>query len=235
MQENTFVDLTGQRFGRYTVIERAPDYVSPKGKRCVRWICQCDCGTVKVVNGNALKTGHTVSCGCYKSDVKREERKTHGAVVGGKPTRLYKVWDGMKERCYNKSKNYYYRYGGRGITMCDEWHYSFEAFQEWAIANGYREGLTIDRIDNNKGYCPENCRWATIKEQNNNKSDNHYLTFRGETKTIMQWSELTGFSYATLSRRACKWKYATAEEILLTTMKVDRNGHRTYVQSKLAE
>ena len=232
---DTLINLTGQRFGRYTVIERAPDYVSPKGKRCVRWKCQCDCGTVKEVNGNALKTGNVVSCGCYAINERRERMTTHGATRNRKSTHLYSVWDGMKERCYNRNKAYYHRYGGRGITMCDEWHYSFEAFQSWAYENGYREDLTIDRIDNDKGYCPENCRWVTIKEQSNNKENNHYLTFRGETKTLMQWSEATGFPFSTLSRRASHWKNATAEEILLTPRKIDKNGHRAYVQSKLAK
>ena len=236
----TFIDLTGQKFGRYTVLEQAPSRVSKdkdrvNGKKRTMWRCQCDCGTIKDVDSWSLRSGHIVSCGCYLKDNMRKRMTKHGATLFGKPTHLYKVWDGMKARCYNPEKVYYDRYGGRGITMCDEWRYSFEAFQEWAYANGYQENLTIDRINNDRGYFPDNCRWATDKEQSNNKSDNHYLTFNGETKTLMQWSEITGFPYYTLSSRANKWKDATAEEILLTPRKVDKNGHRTYVQSKLLE
>lgn len=229
----SFIDLTGQRFGRYTAICRADDYVLPCGRHKTMWTCKCDCGNVKNVLSDSLISGHVVSCGCYLKENTRARMKTHGATLNGKPTRLYKVWDGMKARCYNKNKTYYPIYGGRGIKMCDEWHYSFEAFRDWALANGYDDTLTIDRIDVDGDYCPENCRWATIKEQSNNKRDNHYLTYNGETKTLTQWSEITGFSFSMLSTRARKWKDATAEEILLTPRKVDKDGHRIYVQSKL--
>lgn len=228
-----FVDLSGQRFGRYTVLHRDTDQFSANGKRRTKWVCKCDCGNVKSVGAYDLRAGHILSCGCYKKQIKRAQLTRHGAILGGKPTRLYRIWDSMKARCYDPNKNYYSLYGGRGIQVCNEWRYSFEAFQEWALNNGYDDTLTIDRIDADGNYCPENCRWSTIKEQNNNKRDNHYLTYKGETKTLAQWSEVTGFPYHTLSARVRKWKNATAEDILLTPRKIDKNGHRTFVQSKL--
>ena len=225
----TFVDLTGQRFGRLTVLGRAEDGVSPRGKHRVRWRCLCNCGNVRVVYGASLKSAKTVSCGCYHKDSKKEQMTSHG----GSGTRLYKIWDGMKARCYNPRKNYYPIYGGRGITVCDEWHYSFEAFRNWAMANGYEDGLTIDRIDNNGNYCPENCRWATISQQNNNKSTSHFLTYNGETKTITQWAEATGFTFHAILARVSKGM--TTEEALLTPLKTKGNGHFEYVPSKLAK
>lgn len=232
----TFVDLTGKRFGRYTVIERADSVSYFDGKRTrtrTAWKCVCDCGNVKTVLANSLVGGHVVSCGCYKSDLKRAQLTTHGGTVGGKPTRLYKVWDGMKARCYNPRKTYYPIYGGRGITVCDEWRYSFEAFRKWAYANGYDETMTIDRIDNNGSYCPENCRWATTSEQNNNKSTNRFLTYNGETKTIMQWANETGFTFHTIFARLAKGM--TVEEALLTPRQIKGNGHFEYIPSKLTK
>lgn len=228
----TFIDLTGQRFGRYVVLSRDNDSVSPSGRHRVMWKCLCDCGNIKIVHGSSLASGSVVSCGCYKAELKRALLMTHGGTVGGKPTRLYKVWDGMKARCYNPNKAYYSIYGGRGITMCDEWHYSFEKFRDWALANGYEDGLTIDRIDNDGNYCQENCRWATVSQQNNNKSTSHYLTYNGETKTIMQWAEATGFSFHAIYSRIAKGM--TVEDALLTPLKTKGNGHFEYVPSKLA-
>lgn len=227
----TFIDLTGQRFGRYTVICRSKDQISKNGSRSTMWKCRCDCGNVKSVHARSLMAGQVVSCGCYKKEHNRTRNMTHGATLNGKPTRLYKIWDGMKARCYNPKKNYYPIYGGRGITMCDEWRYSFESFRDWALANGYNDSLTIDRIDNNGNYCPENCRWATISQQNNNKSTSHFLTFNGETKTLMQWAEATGFNFHALSSRLNRGM--TTEQALLTPLRTKGSGHYEYVQSKL--
>lgn len=116
-------------------------------------------------------------------------------------TKLYRVWSEMKERCRNPHRHNYENYGGRGIDVCDEWANSYLTFKEWAISNGYCEGKAIDRIDNEKGYCPENCRWATQKEQQRNKRNNRLVTLNGETKTLAEWSEITGINHGVLWNR----------------------------------
>lgn len=116
-------------------------------------------------------------------------------------TRLHRVWDNMKTRCYNPANKYYHRYGGRGITVCDEWRESFTAFKKWALSNGYANNLTLDRIDNNKGYFPDNCRWATQSQQMNNTSTTRFITIDGETKSLNEWSKISGVNPATIRKR----------------------------------
>ena len=165
------IDLTGQRFGRLTVIERAgKDYIGQ-----AMWRCRCDCGNVTVVAGGNLRTGNTKSCGCYGHEltIGGYRSRTHGGTCdGGKRTRLYRIWRAMKTRCYNLNAQNYKDYGGRGITICPEWLHDFVAFRDWALSHGYRDDLSIDRIDNDKGYSPDNCRWATAKEQRANQRSN---------------------------------------------------------------
>ena len=160
------IDLTGQRFGRLTVIERAEDYISPQGIKHVRWCCRCDCGNAHTVAGLDLRRGKTISCGCFHNELLSARVTSHKKC----DTRLYRIWKNMRNRCYDPQNNRYYRYGGRGITVCEEWLHDFKAFYDWAMANGYQDDLSIDRIDNDKGYSPDNCRWETAKEQNRNKS-----------------------------------------------------------------
>ena len=154
-------NLTGKRFGRLKVIKY---YGSNKNGRAL-WLCQCDCGNTKVVLGNSLLSKLTFSCGCYNKEYSKELHSKHNMSS----SKLYKVWGGMKTRCYNKNFIYYCNYGGRGIKVCDEWKNDFSKFYKWAINNGYKEGLTIDRINNDGNYEPNNCRWVTRAEQNRNK------------------------------------------------------------------
>ena len=168
------IDLTGQRFGRLVVLGREETL-----KRGVsRWLCQCDCGGQIVTSTNSLRRGATRSCGCLHRESAREQglkSATHGLTE----TRLYRVWSNMKTRCYNKRNRNYARWGARGITVCDEWRADFQAFYDWAMANGYEDGLSIDRIDNDRGYSPDNCRWATPEQQANNTRSVRFIEFSG--------------------------------------------------------
>jgi len=155
------IDMTGQRFGRLVVIERAEN----KGHETA-WLCRCDCGKKAIVIGRNLRRKNgTKSCGCLSVETLVGRNTTHK----GTGTRLYIIWRGMKARCYNPKAHEYENYGGRGIKVCAEWLHNFGSFQKWALAHGYQDDLTLDRIDNDKGYSPDNCRWATVTEQNRNR------------------------------------------------------------------
>ena len=190
------------RFGRLVVIDQAEDSVTPSGRHHKRWLCQCDCGNVKEINADNLTRGLTLSCGCLQKEQTKQTRSKHGDT----DSRLYNVWCSMKSRCYTKSSTSYHRYGGRGIKVCDEWLNSYEAFRIWAYSTGYdidapRGKCTLDRIDNNIGYSPENCRWVTQRTQMNNVSYNHYETYNGETHTIAEWARLYDMPYNKLLQR----------------------------------
>lgn len=198
-----YKDITNQKFGRLTAIEYAGSK-KYKNASVALWKCRCDCGVTVIVDGQTLRAGKTKSCGCLSKEVHREvcsKRNTMYAKHGGYGTRLYRIWNGMKDRCYNPNCHNYQNYGGRGIAVCEEWENDFSAFRDWAMNHGYNDTLSIDRICGNKNYEPSNCRWATAKEQCNNLRTNVNITYRGETKTAMQWSEETGIPYGRIVGR----------------------------------
>lgn len=199
------IDLTGQKFGRLTVLN-----ISKKrsGKR-VEWVCKCDCGKEVVISGTHLVSGHTKSCGCYKIDIVRERTGKHFL---SRKERLYVTWMNMRSRCRNKNNKRYKSYGGRGIKVCEEWD-NYLAFREWALSSGYTEELTIERIDVNGDYCPENCRWASWKEQARNKTTNHILRAFGRSMPAVQWAEETGISAETILARVNKLGWSVEKAV----------------------
>lgn len=182
-------NLVGQRFGRLLVAERAG---SCKGRAC--WRCLCDCGNEKEVRCDDLHSGKVKSCGCLRKEYAARNAKNN-VKHGMTGTRLWIIWSGMKHRC-KFDKNYH----GRGITVCDEWQ-DFINFYNWAMFNGYSDSLTIDRINPYGNYEPSNCRWATYKEQENNRTNNRILNICGCEKTLSEWADMVGISAATLSTR----------------------------------
>lgn len=188
-----YESMIGKRYGSLTVIKL--EYKAKNGSNY--WLCKCDCGNKTIVRTDNLRNGHTKSCGCLREKTSSELLTTHGLSE----TRIYKIYKAMKSRTTNKNSTGYKNYGGRGIKICDEWLSDFRKFYYWSINNGYKDGLTIDRIDVNGNYEPSNCRWTTMKEQGNNKRNNHNITYNGETHTMKQWAERLGINYYTLERR----------------------------------
>lgn len=179
----THKDLSGQKFNNLQVLE----YSYTKNNRGY-WKCKCSCGNIRIVETNKLKSGRIKSCGCLNKNKKGIENSLfkHGL----EKTRIYSTWDNMKARCYNIKNKRFKNYGDRGIKICDEWKNNFMSFYNWAMENGYRDDLTIDRIDVNGNYEPSNCRWVTWKEQANNKTTNHYVEYNGYRYTLSQWSKI---------------------------------------------
>lgn len=195
-----FKDMTGEQIGKWVVVSYA-------GKSY--WNCRCVCGAERRVWGTHLRGGRSESClRCHRGKM---NRLSHG----GRRTRLYNIWSGMKRRCLTPTDVAYPRYGGRGITVCEEWITSFEAFRDWSIANGYADHLTIDREKNNLGYSPGNCRWATKAQQNRNHSRNVNVTFRGELINVTELAERFGIKRYTLWQRITKYGMSADEAVAL--------------------
>lgn len=189
-------DLAGRTFGRLTalhVTERR------QGHQTI-WRCRCECGEHADVSRSNLLSGNTRSCGCLASEAYRTASLTHGHTTGRQRPRLYTIWSGMKDRCSNPRNQNFRRYGGRGIAVCEEW-LDFAVFHDWARENGYRSGLTLDRIDNDGPYSPGNCRWVTRKAQAYNTSRNRYLKFNGKRQTVREWAEELDMRPNTLTMR----------------------------------
>lgn len=193
-----FKDLTGQKFDRLTVIKRAG--TSKSGKAL--WLCECSCrehNQITTTTSNLI-TGNTKSCGCLHKESAKRTGKAN-IIHGDTDTRLYRIFRGMKDRCYNSKNKDYARYGGRGIAVCEEWKNDYSSFKNWALSNGYKDTLTIERKDYNKNYCPENCEWITMEQQQRNKSSNRTITYNGETMILVEWAEKLGIPYKVLCAR----------------------------------
>lgn len=197
------LDLIGKKFGSLLVVDRK----GSNNQGNSMWLCLCECGSRVVVNSQNLKSNHTRSCGCLRSQVTTQRNRTHNMSK----TRLYRIWSLMKDRCKNPNTPCYSRYGKRGIAVCGEWT-SFENFARWALANGYSDKLSIDRIDFNGNYEPANCRWIPLAEQNQNIRKNRFASYQGETLTFSQWSKELNMSPAKFRYLIEKGK--TVQEII---------------------
>lgn len=210
------IDLTGNRYNHLLVIERAEN---AKGGIAV-WKCVCDCGNISYVRGQNLKSNAVQSCGCLKHEP--AHNRTHG--LSKNP--LYKRWYQIKMRCYNPSCKSYLNYGARGIKMCDDWKNSVEAFAKWAIENGYKDDLTIERINNDGDYCPENCKWITKSEQPNNRRSCYSITYNGKTQNLAEWCKELGLNYKFIHNRIhkCGWTFKDAISVPVHVEKQNRKG-----------
>lgn len=191
-------DLTGMKFGRLTVDSFAGYNVTPGGYKCKMWNCTCDCGNKVTVRGKSLTGGVTRSCGCYQRECISERASKHN----GFGSRLYAVWNSMRQRCNNPNNHAYANYGGRGISICKEWD-DYAVFREWALSSGYDESAirgkyTLDRIDVNGNYSPDNCRWLDMTGQARNRRNKIDITYNGETHTLKEWSDVLGINYDTM-------------------------------------
>lgn len=200
-------NLIGKVYGRLTVISLANKKLLPGGGQVTMWLCKCSCGNTKAVPAYNLKIGKTKSCGCLNSELARVRRLKHAGTINGKRARLYDIWRAMKERCNDPKNISYHNYGGRGISVCSLWEHDYLSFKAWALKNGYSDEMSIDRINISGNYSPENCRWATRKQQNNNTRHNTFITAFGETLTLAQWSEKTGISSDLISARIKRLKW----------------------------
>lgn len=223
-----YSSVLGMNFGRLFVVS----YAGTKKRLGHMYNCICDCGNHVVVRGSSLLNGNTRSCGCLQKEahqkVGREMARRNKAnpdykghlIHGGCYTKLYNHWRAMKQRCNYEGGPHWHCYGGRGIKVCEEWNNSFKAFSDWALANGYQEGLTLDRIDNNKGYEPSNCRWATPKQQGRNTRKTLFFTIDGVKKSFSDWCEEYRLpSSAVYARLQRGWDIEDALEIPLRKTK----------------
>lgn len=217
---SVLIDLTGQRFGKLSVMNRANNTMTGQ----TRWDCRCDCGNKKIINGSDLKSGKTRSCGCFQKETIKNINTIHGHKQRGKGSKIYVAWRSMLDRC-NDSKNKRYKdYGERGITVCDRWNTKrggcFKNFLE-DMGEPPTHKHQIDRIDNNKlinGYSPKNCRWVLPKENCRNKRNNKLYTYNGKTQCLIRWAEEYNIKIGTLWARLYVLNWPI-EKALLTPIK----------------
>lgn len=220
-RESDLAVHVGSRFGRLVINDMRRDYSNPDSKRQTLYAyCECDCGNVRRVNWYALKSGQTVSCGCRMREAAAENRaasavlsERNGTRINGKATRLYRIYRGIKTRLYNPNVQEYPRYGGRGLDMCGEWRNDFQSFRKWALRNGYSDLLTIERVDNKKGYYPSNCIWATPKEQGKNTKKTVYVEYNGKREKLLDLTERFGLSHNLVWERIHKLGMSVEEAI----------------------
>ena len=211
MKRHKKIIMPGQRFGMLTVEGMClTPYIAPNGHTRRQFWCVCDCGNRIITNSHALKMGNRLSCGCMrraktKPQHPRQQRKKPDFCIEARKIyrRLSNIWRLMKERCYNSNALNYKNYGARGISICDQWLNDRDSFIFWAIAHGYGQDKSIDRINNDMGYSPENCRWVDWATQCNNKRCCHYIEYGDECMTVKQWERRLG-----LSRGTIKWRLA---------------------------
>lgn len=187
------IDITGNKYNMLTVL----GYSETINGNCI-WKCRCDCGNITYVRGSNLKNGSVKSCGCLL------HREAHNATHRMSRTRLYSIWNDMKQRATGDDIKPYTKECYRGVTVCDDWSNSFESFRDWSFNHGYADDLTIDRIDNSGDYTPENCRWADKRTQMLNRVATHWITYKGETKALVEWCELLGLDYKFVHNRIVK-------------------------------
>lgn len=190
-------NLTGKTFERLTVIGLSEKRAKNGG--CY-WVCKCRCGSERLIRGDCLKSGRLKSCGCYLAETRKTLHIKHGYAISDNVHPLYRVWQSMRERCFNHKARFFHNYGGRGITVCERWKESFENFLE-DMGSAWKRGLQIDRIHNDGNYEPLNCRWSTRREQNRNKRTNVVLTIQGQDKCLADLAEEYGVRYAVLRWR----------------------------------
>lgn len=206
-----FIDLTRQQFNKLIVVR----YCNRNKHNQIQWLCKCSCGKETIVTTYKLKSGHTKSCGCLKIEklIERSTRHTHS--TRNRMSTTYKSWSGMIQRCTNKKEKQYADYGGRGISVCDEWLLFVNFLKD--MGEKPNKNHQIDRINNDSDYCKSNCRWATAKQNNRNKRNNHLETYKGKTQSMIEWTEEYNILYETLqSRLNCGW---SIEKALMTPVR----------------
>lgn len=212
-------DITGERFGRLVALH--PDNSTrPKSSTALFWKFQCDCGNTTIANGNEVRKGKIKSCGCFHNESVSKRFKKHGQSG----SKLYDVWAAMKQRCYNPNNKDYKNYGNRGISMSTSWRNNFSEFEKWAHQNGYQERLSIDRINYNGNYEPNNCRWTNPTVQANNTRKNVVIEFRGKKHTVAEWAKILGITYSTLEGRLNNYGWSAERALTVKPIK----GHNQY-------
>lgn len=202
-------NLIGQKFGKLTVLK----FIGNDKYNNRIWECICECGNITKVNSCSLRSNNTKSCGCLIKEVSSKIGLNNKKDFIMSQTKIYRIWDGICQRCLNPKTIKYKNYGGRGIKICDEWLNDSQVFYDWAINNGYKEGLSIERVDNNGNYEPNNCKWATVKEQNNNTRHNVLIAFEGKVQNIEQWAYEKGINHKTLWARVRKYGWSVEKAL----------------------